>query len=63
MVVGIGQIARDHNRSTRSNVRRSDMASYSVNKKAVARARQLIDGRQYVLVGAGDTLYAFTVNP
>jgi hypothetical protein len=25
------------------------MASYSVNKKAVARARQLIDGRQYVL--------------
>ena len=26
------------------------MASYSVNPDAVARARQLIDGRQYVLV-------------
>jgi hypothetical protein len=25
------------------------MASYSVNQEAVARARQLIDGRQYVL--------------
>jgi hypothetical protein len=25
------------------------MASYSVNQQAVARARQLIDGRQYVL--------------
>lgn len=25
------------------------MASYSINKRAVARARRLIDGRQYVL--------------
>jgi alcohol dehydrogenase (cytochrome c) len=23
----------------------------------------MVDGRQYVLVAAGDTLFAFTVNP
>ena len=44
--------SRSHTDAVIGDVRRgqdSTVASYTVNKRAVARARQLVEGRQYVL--------------